>query len=193
MNIIGAKLDQRKIYLFDFIETPSILRVIENIHYLEKKSKKADIALYINSDGGYVEDCMALIDVMDTSPCHIKTIVLGKAASAACLIASNGSQGKRYAGRNSEFMYHESLATLEEVKASQMNYWRKEFERIEKKCNQMFSKNTGQDLNIIAEMFLNRNLDNWMTAKEAKKFGIIDHILPARRRTKLDEEIIEEE
>jgi len=182
MEMIGSKIDQRRIYLFGPVDTESILSVIESIHFLEQKDKNQDIELYINSDGGYVDDCFALIDVMDVSPCDIKVVVLGRAASAACLIASNGTQGKRYSGRNAEFMYHESTGDLPPVRPSEMKYWKEEMTRIENKCNRIFSRNTGQSLKIINDMFSNRHLDRWMIPLEAKKFGIIDKILPVKKR-----------
>lgn len=190
-NYILSKIELRKIYLFEPIYSSSILNVIANINILEKKDSKADIELIINCDGGNVQDCLALIDVMDNCQCDIKTVILGRAASAACLIASNGSPGKRFAGKNAEFMFHEAYSTIPEVRRSQMNYWRKEFDRMEKKCNKILSRNTGQSEKIITEMFLSTNMDNWLTAQEAKKFGIIDKILSSRR--KIFPEKIEEE
>jgi ATP-dependent Clp protease protease subunit len=189
MEMIGAKIDQREIYLFGPVDTNGILSVIESIHFLEKKDQDRDIELYINSDGGYVDDCFALIDVMDASPCDIKVIVLGRAASAACLIASNGTYGKRYSGRNAEFMYHEPTGDLPPVRLSEMKYWKEEMTRIENKCNRIFSRNTGQSLKIINDMFSNRHLDRWMVPLEAKKFGIIDKILPIKKR--VNKKIIE--
>jgi ATP-dependent Clp protease protease subunit len=102
------RVNSRKIYLFDDIEKETIVNIIYQVHVLEQKSNE-DIEIVINSDGGIIEDCLALVDVMNASPCDFKTTVLGLAASAACLIASNGTFGKRYAGRNSEFMFHEVM------------------------------------------------------------------------------------
>lgn len=180
----GVRVDQRRIYLFGPVDTISILSVVQAIHIFEAKDKKKDIELFINSDGGFVDDCFALIDAMDASPCDIKTVILGRAASAACLIASNGTLGKRYSGRNAEFMYHESSGDLPQVKLSEMKYWKEEMTRIENKCNKVFSRNTGQTLTVINEMFSNRHLDRWMTPSEARKFGIIDKILPVKRAVK---------
>ena len=176
-EMLEGKIDQRKIYLFTDIDPTSMQSVISHIHFMEEKDSKSDIDLYINSDGGYVLDSLALIDVMDASPCDIRTIVVGRAASAACLIASNGTRGKRFAGKNSEFMYHQSMGDLEDVRLSDMKYWTNEMKRIEEKCNKIFQKNTEQDINVIREMFLSDPMDKWMNSKGSKDFGIIDHII----------------
>lgn len=181
-EIFGTKIEQRNLYLFSQVDSESMLSLIEGIHFFENKSKEKDINLYINSDGGYVDDCLALIDVMDSSPCDIRTIVLGRAASAACLISSNGTIGKRIAGKNADFMFHESYGMLPEVRGTELPYWKNEFERTENKIRKIFSKNTGQPIDKIVETFLSKNLDRWMTALEAHKFGIIDKIMTSKRR-----------
>ena len=183
------RLDNRMVYLFGEIEQSTILDVIAQIHILEKKSNE-DITLFINSDGGYISDCLALIDVMNSSLCDIHTVVLGRAASAACLVASNGTIGKRFAGKNSEFMYHEATSFLPEVKPSQMSYFAKEFARIEQKCNRLFMQNTGRCLDDIKEVFLSSYLDRWMAAREAKQFGIVDKILTSKRKVFLEKKAL---
>jgi len=181
----GNFLTGRKIYLFGDIVTENILSVIEQIHSLEEKGDE-DIEIFINSNGGYVVDCLALVDVMDASNCDIQTTILGIAASAACLIASNGTKGKRYAGFNSVYMFHEVVTDIPDFKASNAKYHTEETERIQKRFTTIFSKNTGKTSKEIIEKFYKNenNLDVFMTATQAKKFGIIDKIISGKNKKK---------
>lgn len=171
----------RSIYFFGSVDKQSVLNAISQIHLCESMGKE-DIFMYINSDGGFINDCFALIDVMDNSPCDINTIVLGTAASAACIIASNGTSGKRFAGKNSEIMYHESYGNWFEVKSSEINYYAQELIKTQERCDAILKRNTGKTTSEIKKCFLEKRLDKFMTAKEAKEFGIIDEILSTRRR-----------
>ena len=170
------KIGNRKVYLFGDVTTENILAVIYQIHILEKKDQKKDIELIINSNGGYVVDCLALVDVMDSSPCDIKILVLGVAASAACLIASNGTPGKRFAGKNAEFMFHEVSQMIPDTKTSDMNYHKKGLERTQKRFNKIFASNTQKTVKQIKEDFYTSRQDRYMTSYEARRFGIIDHV-----------------
>jgi len=174
------RIRSRKIYLFGDVSTEIIVAVIYQIHILESVNSEQDIELVINSGGGDVTDCLALIDTMNVSPCDFKVTVLGTAASAACLIASNGAKGKRYAGSNSEFMFHEIFGTFES-KTSDVVYYKKETERVQKKFNKIFSSNTGRTLAEIREEFYGSK-DKFMTATEARKFGIIDKVFANKKR-----------
>lgn len=175
------RIEQRRIYLFGDIDTEKIQYVIQQIHVMERRSDD-DIELIINSDGGYVSDSLALIDAMDTSLCDVATTVVGVAASAACLIASNGTYGKRSAGRSSDFMYHETYGSMFDVRPSEVRYWHGEFKRTENKCLIIFARNTKKTIKKIKSIFYSTHLDRFMTSTEAKKFGIIDFILPVRRK-----------
>ena len=182
INIID-KFKNRRIYLFGDICTYNILVVVNQIHILESRDPNSDIELYINSGGGFVIDCLALIDTMDASRCDFKVTVLGMAASAACLIASNGTPGKRYAGRNSEFMFHEVSGPVSEMKLSELEYYGKEAKRVQEKFNRIFTRNTGLSSLIMKKEFY-RPKDKFLTAVEARKFGIVDHVLTPRRKKK---------
>ena len=170
----------RKVYLFGEVNTHSIWSVISQVHALESESNE-DIELYINSGGGYVVDCFALVDVMNSSPCDFKTIVVGQAASAACLIASNGACGKRYAGRNSEFLWHEVFGAIPEVRHSDLAFLKKETKRPQEKFNRIFSQNTGRAIKEIQESFYQQR-DRFMSAQQAKEFGIFDLFLRHKKR-----------
>lgn len=183
LNNPSISTETRDLYLIGEVNEQSTGHIISQIHFLEKIDNKKDIRLFINSDGGYMQDCLALINVMDAVQCDISTYTIGRAASAACLIASNGSPGKRYAGANSEFMYHEMYGDVPELKASEFPYYRKEFHRKIKTLNYIFSRNTGKSIPDIKKVFLEEYLDKWMDAKEAKKFGIIDHFMPVKRKS----------
>lgn len=183
-NIMNAmsSFETRAVYLVGDINETSIFSLINHIHILENKDPNLDITIYINSDGGMVQDCLALIDVMDSSPCDVSTHTLGRAASAACLIASNGTQGKRYAGKNAEFMFHEIYGDVSDLKYSDMLYYKNLFKRQLKTVNRIFSKNTGKSNKDIKATFMDDDLDKWMNAAEAKKFGIIDKVILGKRK-----------
>ena len=178
---ILEKMDDRKIFLFEDINKKSILNIINQIYLLERRNDE-DIELIINSDGGFVADCIALIDVMNASKCDFKTVVLGVAASAACLIAANGTPGKRWAGRNAEFMFHEAYETVAEIRSSDLRYIVKETQRTQQKINRIFSKCTGRSIAEISEIFYGTSRDTYMNAEEARKFGMVDKILRVKRR-----------
>lgn len=180
---LSEKLENRRVYLFGDICTYNILVVIHQIHVLENRDPNKEIELFINSGGGYVIDCLALIDVMDASSCDFKVTVLGMAASAACLIASNGSPGRRYAGRNSEFMFHEVSGPIPDMKMSDMDYYRMETKRAQDKFNRLFSRNTGLSVGTLKKEFYQQK-DKYITATEARKFGIVDHVMTPRRKNK---------
>jgi len=178
---LARLLTHRSIYLFGPINKHSVLSVISQIHICETVSYD-DITIYINSEGGYVSDCFALIDVMDNSKCDISTVVLGIAASAACLIASNGTKGKRFGGKYSEFMYHESYGDLVDVSQSQLPHYMRQFGKIQKTMDKIFQRNTGKSVVEIKKKFLEKKLDRYMSSCEAKGFGIIDKILCTRKK-----------
>jgi ATP-dependent Clp protease protease subunit len=119
---------------------------------------------------------------MDSSPCSISTYTLGRAASAACLVASNGSKGKRFAGKNAEFMFHEIYGDVSDLKYSDIIYYRNLFKKQLRTVNRIFSKNTGKSNKEIKATFMDDDLDKWMSATEAKKFGIIDKISCGKRK-----------
>jgi len=175
------KLESRRIYLFGDVNKTNILNVIYQIQMLEDRSNE-DIELVINSDGGFIVDCFALIDIMDACRCDIKTTVYGLAASAACMIASNGTKGKRYAGKQAEFMFHEVMGDLHMIRKSDLPSIIKDTTRYQNKFNKLFSRNTGQPTKIISNCFYGLSQDKYMTTAEAKKFGIIDHVISPRRK-----------
>jgi len=177
-----SSAETRAVYLVGDIDEINIFSLIRQIHALEKKTPKLDITIYINSDGGVVHDCLALIDVMNSSPCDIVTYTLGRAASAACLIASNGTPGKRYAGKNAEFMFHEIYGDVSALKYSDIPYYKEMFKRQTKTISRIFSRNTGKSQKEIKATFMKDNLDKWMSAMEAKKFGIVDKVIVGKRK-----------
>lgn len=180
-NGMQSALETRHVYLTGEINELNIISVISQIHILEKKGEE-DISLFINSDGGVIQDCLALIDVMDVSPCDIATYTIGRAASAACLIASNGTVGKRFAGPNAAFMFHEVYGDVFDFKYSNLSYYRDLFNRETKRVNKIFSRNTGKTIKEIKNLFLAEDLDKWLTSEEAVKFGIIDKVMSIKRK-----------
>ena len=181
-SINDLALDRRKIYIFAPIDPTVSGTVISAIHFMEDVSDD-DIEIIINSPGGAVVDCWAICDAMDSSPCDFVTKTYGFAASAACLIATNGTPGKRYSGKNSEFMFHEVYGPIEDMRASTAREIVKDSIHYQKKFTKIFSRNTGMTPKEIDKEFYAVTKDKFISAKEAKKFGMIDHILPVKRKT----------
>jgi len=175
------KISNRKVYFFGDVNKISVLSAICQINFLEKIDPGKDIEIVINSGGGSVTDCFALIDAMNISNCDFKILVLGMAASAACLIASNGTKGKRFAGQNAEFMFHEIISEIPPAKTSEVVHYEKGIVRIQKRFSRVFSKNVDRSEKEIQDMFY-KEKEKFMTANEARGFGIIDYVCRGKRK-----------
>jgi ATP-dependent Clp protease protease subunit len=173
----------RKVYFFGDVDKASVLSAICQINFFEKIGPGEDIEIVINSGGGSVTDCFALIDAMNISNCDFRILVLGQAASAACLIASNGTKGKRRSGKNAEFMFHEIISDIPPARTSEVVHYKDGIVRIQKRFSEVFSKNVGRSEKEIKDMFY-RDKEKFMTASEARKFGIIDRVCRGKRKDK---------
>jgi len=119
---------------------------------------------------------------MDASDCDFRVTVLGLAASAACLLASNGTPGKRMAGKNSEFMFHEVMGDVPALRVSDLASVKKDTERTQNKFTKIFSRNTGKSIKEIKTVFYGKPQDRYMSSQSAKKFGIVDKVMRQKRR-----------
>ena len=137
---------------------------------MASKKSKNDISLYINSQGGEVNAAMAILDTMNHIKCDVRTVCVGQAASAAAVILSCGTKGKRSALRNAEIMVHQPHGGVE-GQTTDVAIAAKRMENMKKSLNKILSTNTGKKIEEINKAV---ERDNFMTAEEARRFGIID-------------------
>ncbi len=177
VNVFDKLLDERIIFLGD-IDDISTELVKANILYLDSISDE-DISLYINSGGGSVYSGLGLLDVMDYVNSDITTVNTGLAASMAAVVLCSGTKGKRKSLKRSRTMIHQPLtyggwmqqASDVEIEAKEMNHLKKELYKI-------ISEKTGQPYDKV---YKDGDRDYWMSAQDAKKYGMIDEIITKRK------------
>ena len=173
-DIYSRLLRERIVFLAGPIDDNVANIVIAQLLFLESEDSKKDIYLYINSPGGSVTSTLAIVDTMNHIRPDISTFCVGIAASGAAIVLSAGKKGKRYVLQNSEIMIHQPLQGGIEGQASDIEITAKQIIKTKEKLAKMMSENTGQSLKKI-EADVDR--DFYMSAEEAKKYGIIDKIL----------------
>lgn len=175
-DIYSRLLKERIIFLTGEVNDDISSLVCAQLLFLESENPKKDISLYINSPGGVITSGMAMYDTMQYISCDVATMTIGQACSMGSLLLTAGAPGKRFALPNSQIMIHQpsggakGQATDIEIQANLILAMRK-------RLNQLYVKHTGQKLSVI-EKAMER--DNFMTPDEAKKFGLIDHIITNR-------------
>ena len=176
-DIYSRLLEDRIIFLDGEINDQKANLIIAQLIYLEGKDPDKDIMMYINSPGGSVVSGMAIYDTMNYIRCDVCTICVGLAASMGAILLSSGAKGKRFALPNSEVMIHQPLGGFQ-GQASDIKIHAEHMERTKKKINKILAENTGVD---IAQIEKDTDRDNYMTAEEAKKYGLIDKIYAKRQ------------
>ncbi len=179
-DIYSRLLEDRIIFLNGEIDDNSANLVIAQLIYLEGKDPNKDIFLYINSPGGSVSAGFAIYDTMKYIKCDVTTICIGLAASMGAFLLSSGAKGKRYALPNAEVMIHQPLGGFQ-GQASDIQIHAKHIQRLKNKLNKILSENTGKDIKTIEQ---DTDRDNYMTADEAKNYGLIDQIFVSRKSRK---------
>ncbi len=177
-DIYSRLLKDRIVFLHDAIDTGVADTVIAQLLFLQAENPKGDIKLYINSPGGSVYAGMAIYDTIKHLSCDVSTIVVGMAASMASLILSAGTKGKRYCLPNSIVLIHQPLTSGMEGQASDIAIHAKELLRLKDLSAEVISKNTGQKKEKVLE---DMDRDYFMTADEAKKYGIIDGVFEEKK------------
>lgn len=175
-DIYSRLLKERIIFLGGPIEDYNANLVTAQLLFLEAEDPKKDIQLYINSPGGSVTATLAMIDTMNYVKPDVATVCVGMAASGGAWLLSQGAKGKRYALPNAEVMIHQPLGGAQ-GQATDIEITARHILKTREKLAKMMAKATGQKLEQI-EKDIDR--DFFMTADEAKKYGIIDHIHKAR-------------
>ena len=175
-DLYSRLLDDRIIFLSGEINDAVANTVVAQLIYLEGKDPTKDISLYINSPGGSVSAGMAIYDTMNYIKCDVSTICIGLAASMGAFLLSSGARGKRYALPNSEIMIHQPLGGAQ-GQASDIKIQAEHILRTKAKLNRILSDNTGKDIAIIER---DTDRDNYMSADEARAYGLIDKVFIRR-------------
>ena len=175
-DIYSRLLEDRIIFLDGEITDQTANVIIAQLIYLEGKDPDTDIMMYINSPGGSVVAGMAIYDTMNYIRCDVSTICVGLAASMAAILLSSGAKGKRFALPNSEVMIHQPLGGFQ-GQASDIKIHAEHMMRTKKLINKILSDNTGVSIETIEK---DTDRDNYMSAEEAKKYGLIDKIFAKR-------------
>ena len=176
-DIYSRLLEDRIIFLNGEINDQTANLIIAQLIYLEGKDPDKDIMMYINSPGGSVVAGMAIYDTMNYIKCDVCTVCVGLAASMAAILLSSGTKGKRYVLPNSEVMIHQPLGGFQ-GQASDIKIHAEHMMRTKKLINKILSRNTGVSIETIEK---DTDRDNYMTAEEAKKYGLIDKIYAKRQ------------
>ena len=175
-DIFSRLLNDRIIFLGEEVNATTAGLVVAQLLYLEAQDPDKDIQLYINSPGGSITDGMAIYDTMQYVKCDVSTICMGMGASMAAFLLSSGAKGKRLALPNAEIMIHQpSAGTKGQV--TDMAIHLRRLEIIKKRLNHILADNTGQDIETVTA---DCERDNFMTAEEAKEYGIIDKVIYSR-------------
>jgi ATP-dependent Clp protease protease subunit len=179
-DIYSRLLEDRIVFLNGEVNDSSANLIIAQLIYLEGKDPNKDIFLYINSPGGSVSAGLAIYDTMQYIKCDVTTICVGLAASMGAFLLSSGAKGKRFALPNSEVMIHQPLGGFQ-GQESDIQIQAKHISRTKQRLNKILSENTGKDIKIIEK---DTDRDNYMTAEEAKEYGLIDQIFVSRKNKK---------
>jgi len=172
-DIYSRLLKERIIFLGAPINDVVANTIIAQILFLESQDSKKDIKIYINSPGGSVTAGMAIYDTMQYVKCDVSTICIGIAASMGAVLLSAGTKGKRFSLPNSEIMLHQIMGGAE-GQAIDVKIRAEHILKIKDKINKILSNHTGQSLNKIES---DTDRDYFMSAEEAKKYGLIDKII----------------
>lgn len=175
-DIYSRLLKDRIIFLGEPIDDHTASLVVAQLLFLESEDAEKDIQLYINSPGGSVTAGMAIYDTMRYIKPDVATICIGMAASMGAFLLSSGTKGKRFALPNAEIMIHQPLGGIQ-GQAEDIRIHAEWIIKTREKINRILSENTGQDLERIAK---DTDRDNFMSAREAVEYGIIDKVMKSR-------------
>ncbi len=175
-DIYSRLLEDRIIFLTGEINDAVADTVVAQLIYLEGKDPNKDICLYINSPGGSVTAGLAIYDTMNYIKCDVSTICIGMAASMGAFLLSSGQKGKRYALPNSEIMIHQPLGGAQ-GQASDIKIQADHILKTKHRLNTILSMNSGKPYEIVEK---DTDRDNYLSAEDAKEYGLIDEIFVKR-------------
>lgn len=172
-DIYSRLLKERIIFLGEEVNEVTASLVVAQLLFLESEDPTKDINLYINSPGGSVTAGMAIYDTMNYIKCDVSTVCMGMAASMGAFLLAGGAKGKRFALPNAEVMIHQPSGGAQ-GQATEIRIVAEQILRTKKKLNEILAANTGQPLEVIER---DTERDNYMTAEEAVKYGLIDAVI----------------
>ncbi len=179
-DIYSRLLADRIIFLGTPIDDTVANLIMAQLLHLEGEDPDKDIALYLNSPGGELTSLMAIYDTMDFIQPDVATYCMGQAASAAAVLVAAGVAGKRFALPHARFLLHQPYIGGLEGQATDIEIQAREIVRVKEEMNQILAHHTGQDIEKIRA---DTERDYWMTAEEAKEYGMIDTVLSGRELT----------
>lgn len=175
-DIYSRLLKDRIIFLGEEINDAVASIVVAQLLFLESEDPSKDIHLYINSPGGSVTAGMAIYDTMKYIKCDVEVTCIGMAASMGAFLLSSGTKGKRYALPNAEIMIHQPLGGAQ-GQATEIQIAAEHILKTKKKLNQILADNAGKP---VEEVEKDTDRDNWLSADEAKEYGLIDEVIKDR-------------
>jgi len=179
-DIFSRLLEERIIFLAGPVTDMNANVIIAQMLYLVSKDPKRDIKLYINSPGGSVTAGLAIYDTMQYLKCPVSTICIGLTASMAAIILAAGTPGKRFALPNAEILLHQ-VSGGTQGQATEIEITAKQIIKIKGSINEILSKHTGQPIDRVEK---DTDRDFYMTAREAKEYGLIDEVIGTTKESK---------
>ena len=175
-DIYSRLLKERIIFLGEEVNETTASLIVAQMLFLEAEDPEKDIQFYTNSPGGSVTAGMAIYDTMQYVKCDVSTYCMGMAASMGAFLLAGGTKGKRLALPNAEIMIHQPLGGAQ-GQATEIEIAARHILQTKEKLNKILAENTGKDYDVIAA---DTERDNWMTAEEAKEYGLIDRVVYKR-------------
>ena len=172
-DIYSRLLKERIIFLGEDVNDVSASVVVAQLLFLEADDPDKDIQLYINSPGGSVTAGLAIYDTMQYIKCDVSTVCIGMAASMGAFLLAGGKKGKRFALPNAEIMIHQPSGGAQ-GQATEIQIAAEHILRTKQKLNEILAANTGQDIDTVKA---DTERDNFMSAEEAKAYGLIDEVI----------------
>ncbi|WP_273720839.1 MULTISPECIES: ATP-dependent Clp endopeptidase proteolytic subunit ClpP [unclassified Bartonella] len=182
-DIFSRLLKERIIFINGPVEDGMAMLVCAQLLFLEAENPKKEISLYINSPGGVVTSGMAIYDTMQFIRPPVSTLCMGQAASMGSLLLTAGAKGHRFTLPNARIMVHQPSGGFQ-GQASDIERHAQDIIKMKRRLNEIYVQHTGQDYEVI-ERTLDR--DHFMTAEEAKQFGLVDDVIQYRAETEKDE------
>jgi ATP-dependent Clp protease protease subunit len=177
-DIYSRLLKDRIVFLGTGVNDEVANSIVAQMLFLQSDDPKADIHFYVNSPGGSVTAGMAIYDTMQFVTCDVATYCLGQAASMGAVLLTAGTKGKRFSLPNSRIMIHQPLAGMQGT-AEEIMIHARELQRVKKRMNEILIKHTGHSLEKIEQ---DTDRDCFMTAVEAKEYGLIDEVIEQMHR-----------
>lgn len=178
-DIYSRLLKERIIFLGEEVNDASASVIVAELLFLESEDPEKDISLYINSPGGVITAGMAIYDTMQFIKCDVSTVCIGMAASMGAFLLAGGTKGKRMALPNAEIMIHQPAGGAQ-GQATEIEITAKHILATKEKMARIMAQNTGHDFEVI---MTDTERDNWKSAEEALKYGLIDRIITSHAST----------